>query len=107
MLQLKSRDILEGGGSYHQLSKRSNDLMRTFVASLENPRLSLCALYVISSRYMKFKCAIRDLTLTMDCEFTDKQENQLAVILKDTEKNAELVFSALIEAMEEYQNGND
>ncbi|CAB4184514.1 hypothetical protein UFOVP1116_11 [uncultured Caudovirales phage] len=107
MCQLKSSDILEGGGSYHQLSKRSNDLMRIFVTSLENPNLSPCNLMGLASRYMKFKCAIRDLTTAMDCDFTEEQDNQMRVILADTRKNAELAFSVLIEAMKEYQNGND
>ena len=107
MLQLMSSDILEGGGSYHQLSKRSNDLMRIFVTSLENRELSACNLMGLATRYMKFKCAIRDLTLTMDCDFTEEQDNQMRAIIADTRKNAELAFSVIIEAMEEYQNGND
>ena len=107
VMQLKSDDILEGGGSYHQLSKRSNELMRIFVASIDRRNLSACKLMGLASRYMKFKCAIRDLTLAMDCDFTETQDNQMRAIIADSKNNAELALSVLIEAMKDHQNGND
>ena len=105
--QMMSVDILEGGGDYHRLSKRSNDLMRLFVASLENEQLSSCNLMGLGARCMKYKCAIRDLTAGTICDFDVDQEDQIRAIIHSLCERLEASFWILIDAMEKAQNGID